>query len=311
MRLELLLGLLGLGGFAFLLQSKPLPTQSDAVKASEKLDKDPDDPAANTVIGTYMAFVLGKFPEAMPYLAKSSDSTLKNLAQQEIGLAYSEEPDKQVKMGNEWVQASKKFTSLVGLFYDRASFWYVKAWPNLKEPDKTKMRIQAQRLATSRRPGPPRKSSSGWFNNPGIAVIKPTELDNTIARTGSYSAKLFPAKENVPNGYSGLYTIPYPVKGANFEVSAFVRSNETDNQEDEMSIKFSDDQGINSWRKVLLPVDLPFWQYVSIKGATPPNARQITILVNQYSKKGNIWVDDASLRFNLIEDMKNGSFEEK
>ena len=310
--MELILSLLGLGGLALLLQSKPLPTEKDAIKASEKLDKDPNDPAANTTVGMYVAFVLGKFTEAMPYLAKSSDSTLKNLAEHELDPAYTGTPDKQVKLGNDWVQAASKFPLLVAIFYDRAAYWYKQAWPDLKEPDKAKLRIQAQRLATPRRPGPPRKKLPlGWITV-GVAVTKPTELDNTIARTGSYSAKTFPTKEDIP-GYSGLQSIHYPVKGSSYEASVFVRSNETDSQEDSVTLRFYNSEGLthNADQKKLLPADLPFWHYVSFKGIVSPGAQEAAIMVHQYSKRGNLWIDDASLRFNLIEDLKNGSFEEK
>ena len=311
--MEIILGLLGLGGLSLLLQSKPLPTKDEAIKASEKLNENPNDPAANLVAGKYLAFVMGKYDEAMGYLIKSSDSTLKNLAEHEIDPAYTDSPDKQVAIGNEWVKAAGKFPALVGLFYDRASHWYIKAWYALKEPDKAKLRIQARRLAAPRRPGVKRKGiPSGWEAAAGIAAIKDPELDNTIARTGSYSVKNFPPNETVPNGYSNVRSILYPIKGNPFEASAFVRSEGTDNPSDRFLVDFYDNRGtFIGDRRVPIPTDMPFWNHVVINGDVVPGASYAILLVRMYSKKGNIWVDDASLKFNGIEDLKNGSFEEK
>jgi hypothetical protein len=55
--MEIILGLLGLGGLSLLLQSKPLPTEKDANKALEKLDKNPADSEANTTVGMYLSFL--------------------------------------------------------------------------------------------------------------------------------------------------------------------------------------------------------------------------------------------------------------
>lgn len=55
--MEIILGLLGLGGLSLLLQSKPLPTEKDANKALEKLDKNPTDSEANTTVGMYLSFL--------------------------------------------------------------------------------------------------------------------------------------------------------------------------------------------------------------------------------------------------------------
>jgi len=308
--MEIILGLLGLGGLSLLLQSKQLPTENDAYKALEKLDKNPADSEANTTVGMYLAFVMGNYSEGIPYFAKSSNSTLKKLAERE--LASIETPDDQVKTGNEWVLAASKFPSLVSLFYDRAASWYMKAWPNLKESDKAKMRIQAQRLAAPRRPGALRKIlPSGWTQD-ALAQIKPSELDNTIARSGSYSAKIYPSNETVPDGFSGIQSARYPVKGRSFEASAFFRSNDTDTPSDRLEIVFYDNRGsFIGYRKQPVPVDVPFWNYVGIKGDVLPGASEAQLKIRIDSKQGNVWVDDASLKFNSIEDLKNGSFEEK
>jgi hypothetical protein len=175
------------------------------------------------------------------------------------------------------------------------------------------MRLQAQRLSAPRRPAGPRKNlPSGWERDPGRASLKDPELDNTIARSGSYSAKTFPANETVPNGFSGLKSSRYPVKGMMFEASAFFRSDGTENPADRFLVDFYDNRGsLLSAPGHPIQIDMPFWHYIVIKGNTPPGATEAQLVVRVFSKKGNVWVDDASLKFNLIEDLKNGSFEER
>lgn len=311
--MDLILGLLGVGTLSILVQAKAIPSEEDALKAAEKLEKDPEDKAANLVVGKYRAFALGDFKGAMPFLAKSSDSTLKTLAEHEVDPAYADAPDKQVKMGNEWVVASKKFPALLPIFFDRASYWYMTAWPNLELLDQAKLRVQAKLLAQPRRPGPAKKAlPTAWQPDPGLAVVQRPELDNTIARSGSYSAKTFPANETVPNGFTGIKSVPYPVRGQTFEAAASFRTDGTENRADRFLVDFYDNRGsLLAAPAMALMVDMPFWNRIVVKGNIPPGAATAQLVTRVYSKKGNVWMDDAVLRFNEIDDLKNGSFEEK
>lgn len=308
--MELVLGLLGLGGLSLLMQAKPLPTQKEADKALEKLAKSPDDAQANQTVGMYVAFVVGNYTEALPYLAKSSNTTLKKLA--ELEAVVADDPPEQVKLGNEWIQAAPKFPALVPIFYDRASFWYMKAWPKLSDPDKAKMRLQAQKLAAPRRPGPARKNLPSSWEQDNQNPVKPSEIDHTIARTGSYSIKINPSNPSVPTGFSGIQSVPYAVKGTNYEAVAFFRSVDTESQRDLLALTFYDDRGsVITHAKKAIPVDNPFWTPVVLSGEIPKGASEVRLVIHIYSKEGNVWVDDVSLKFNSINDMKNGSFEEK
>lgn len=310
---EFILGLMGLGGLVLLLQSKAIPSEDEALKAAGRLEKDPDDKAANLVVAKYRAFGLGDFDGAMPFFAKSSDTTLKTLAEHELDPEYIDAPDEQVRMGNEWVTASKKFPLLMPLFFDRATHWYVAAWPRVGPVDQAKLRQQAKLLAQPRRPGPARKQlPTGWQADPGRAVVQQPELDNTIARSGAYSAKTFPANETVPNGFTGIKSAPYPVKAQTFEAVAYFRTDGTESPTDAFIVDFYDNRGsLLAAPNVRLMVDMPFWNRVIVKGNVPPGAATAQLVARIYSKKGNVWMDDAILRFDGIGELKNGSFEEK
>lgn len=303
----LLLGLAGLGGLALLLQSKPLPSREDAEKAFDKLEKDPTDADANTVMGKYKAFVMGDYDGAMPYLVNSKDATLKSLAEHELDAVYTALPAQKVTMGDEWVTAAKKFPALNKIFYERAGQWYAKAWGDLEGAQKEKLRAQGVRLAAARPPGAAKKDlPAGWSGDQTIPGMRMPVPDGTIARTGSYSVKMIPSDEKANGVFSQLNSAVIAIpRGKELEFSAWVMSNGTENANDRVVIFFLD-KSLNS---VHIPLDTPFWNRVSGKVAIPEGATRVMLGIVQSSKKGNIWVDDASVKVDGKEVLKNASFE--
>lgn len=306
----LLLGLAGLGGLALLLQQKSVPSQADVEKALEKLAKDPLDPDANTIAGKYKAFVMGDYEGAMPYLVHSKDATLKTLAEHELDDKSTVLPSQKVGMGDEWVNAAKKFPALNKSFYERAAQWYGKAWPSLDGAEKVKLRVQAAKLAASRPPGANKKIPSGWIETTGMNGTAPV-LDGSISRSGSHSAKITPPPEKSPANAASILRgelIPIPVKPV--EVVAFVRSDGTTNGQDRMALGFWDATGQPlAFHQVFIQPDYPFWNPITIKATPPDKTARAQLEVWQYSKAGNVWVDDVSMKVDGQEVVKNGSFE--
>lgn len=306
--MEALLVLAGLAGVAaLLLPGQPLPSETDYTKAQAKLKETPEDPDANTVVGKYLAFVLGNYDEAMPYLSKSTDKTLKTLADHERAPLYTDNAPKKIGMGDEWVAAAKEFKALNRIFYDRASQWYALAWPDLDPVWKEKTRIQGMKLAAARPPGGARKGlPTGWNADQTIAGMKPPVLDGTISHTGSYSIKMMPSDEKVQNTFSQLKSDVLVIPpGKQIEYSAMVMSNGTENANDRLVFYFVDKNS----GSVFIPLDMPLWNRVGGKMAIPDGATRAMIGVIQSSKKGNIWVDDISVKVDGKELLKNSSFE--
>lgn len=308
--MELLLGAAALAaGLALLLQQKPVPSQTDAEKALDKLAKDPLDADANTVAGKYKAFVMGDYDGAMPYLVHSKDTTLKTLAEHELDAAYTALPAQKVGMGDEWVAAAKKFPALSRIFYDRAAQWYGLAWPALDGPWKAKLRIQGNKLAASRPAGGAKKLPTGWVADPGLSGVLPT-ADGTISRVGSYSGKVSPANAKVANSYSALKSDLIPVAGKEFEMATYVLTDGTEGGADRAYVLFFDQAGSQiKTEQTFIPTDHPFWKRLTIKGPIPPNAVRSQFAVVLNSKQGNLWVDDVTLKVDGKEILKNGSFE--
>jgi hypothetical protein len=98
--------------------------------AVETLKKTPGDPEANLTLGRHLAFVKGYWDDALPLLAKSSDPTLKNLAQKE--LAKPADAKSLVQLADGWWDVSEKQTGLSQTILRRhAQEEYQRAFPRL------------------------------------------------------------------------------------------------------------------------------------------------------------------------------------
>lgn len=306
-------GIVGGAGLLSLLQSKsPLPSEADFNKANEKLKLMPEDPDANTVAGKYIAFVLGDYDAGMVFLSKSSDTALRTLAEHERAPLYTDTAPKKIAMGDEWVAAAKGFPALFRIFYDRASHWYALAWPDVDGIWKDKLRERAHKLAAARPPGAVRSGlPTGWQAYNGAGGRSPV-LDGTIAHAGSYSVKLPPADEKVKESMSVLQSDLVPVSGKSVEMGAYVLTDGSENSTDALHVDFYDQTGryVSTAGPYVSP-DVPFWTWVNAKIAVPENVARCRFSAVFYSKKGNMWVDGASIKLNGKEILKNGSFEEK
>lgn len=309
--MEVLLVLAGLGGLAYALQSKPLPSDKDFDRAAERLEKDYDDRRANQTVGMYLAFVEGEFQGAMQYLAKASSSTLRTLAKHEMDRAHTDTPEKQMGMGDEWARAAKSFRALTPIFYDRAAFWYKKAWPKMGALGKLKLRARAKMVALPvRRGGAGKALPTGWKSFLGGNGVDP-ERDNTVARSGSYSVKLLPADIKIKGSHSVVYSEFVPIDGNEITVSAYVRTDGTENGGDKFLVHFFDNTGkLITAGGPFIPVDFPFWNQVRHKMAIPKGATRAHVGLWQYSKNGNAWIDDISVKVDDGENLlPNPSFE--
>ncbi|HEX4129632.1 MAG TPA: SUMF1/EgtB/PvdO family nonheme iron enzyme [Pirellulales bacterium] len=73
-------------------------------KAEEKLKSDPSDGDANLVVGRYRAFDRGDLAGGMPYLARSSDAALAELAKRSLATGYQAEP--MLQLADAWFDAA-------------------------------------------------------------------------------------------------------------------------------------------------------------------------------------------------------------
>lgn len=305
--MEILLGLAGIAGLALLLQSKSaLPSEADFKKAQDKLIQNPSDQDAINTIGKYLVFVLGNYQDGIPFLARSSDATLKTLAEHELAPENTDTALKKIGMGDEWVTAAKNFKPLYRTFYDRATQWYALAWPDVDGIWKDKLRERLRKLLLLPTPGGAVRKGlpAGW------AALKPEQIsvDSTIAHMGGRSVRIDMARKT-PDFFwfqSPLFVAP---KGQ-VTFSAWVASDGTELASDRLILNYYNAAGAFMARmEPFIPMDSPFWRKVEVTSEVPKDAVRFSVAILLYSTKGTVWVDDFSVKSNGKELVENGSLE--
>ena len=121
----------------------------EIVKAARTtLEKTPDDPDANLVVGKYLCFVKGDWDKGLPMLALGKDEALKLVAKQDVqGAATSNE---QARLGDGWWNfAEKQEGTAKKSIQARAGYWYRKALPGLSGIMKDKVEKRLEKVARS------------------------------------------------------------------------------------------------------------------------------------------------------------------
>ena len=121
----------------------------NAKAARIKLEKTPDDPESNLVVGKYLCFVKGDWDKGLPILALGKDEELKALAKRELDEVASS--TEQAKLGDGWWNlAEKENGKAKKQIQARACHWYQSALPGLSGlmKDKAEKRSAVARLVT-------------------------------------------------------------------------------------------------------------------------------------------------------------------
>lgn len=310
--MEILVALAGIAGTALFLQSKPLPSAEDYRKAKDKLSTEPGDPDANTTAGKYLAFALGDYESAMPFLLRSGNQTLRILAEHETAPLYADTAVQKVGMGDEWVAAARSFKPLFRIFYDRAAHFYSAAYQDLKtQPvwgDKVRERLQNIYL-TNPAAGAPKNLScpSGW--KCPIQETKAGRFQGAF-RGGNSSFAVVGWKSPLP-AYEAIGQV-IDIKPGTFKVSAWVVTDGT-NADDQLLVAVQNANGNNVILKpVGIPMDQPWWKKVSFEVEAPAGAVRMALALNISSKQGLVILDDVSIKgSDGRELLKNGGFEDR
>ncbi len=311
--MDLLMGLGGVAGAAFLLAPAPaLPSEADYKKALEKLQTTPDDPDANTVVGKYLAFVQGDYEKGMTYLTKSGDKTLRTLAEHERAPLYADTGPKKVGMADEWVNAAKSNRPLFRIFYDRAAYWLGQAWPEMKEQplwgDKIRERLQKIYTVVPGQAAPTKLALPAPWKSP-YADTKGARTSAAF-RSGASSFQISSWKSPLPAYTAFGQTID--VKPGPYKVSAWVITDGTD-QDEGFLIAVQNAAGNNIILKPIPVIkDEPWWKKVSTDIDVPATGVRIVLALNIGSKAGTIYIDDVSIKGSDGKELlKNGSFEDR
>ncbi len=119
--------------------------------AHDVLKQQPDDPAANEIVGRYHCFVKGEWPRGLPRLAAGADETLKTLAQTD--LADPTVAAEQLALADQWWNVAANYDGAV----QEQIRWHAASWYRLVEPDLVGVQQSKarQRLAEAGDPAAP------------------------------------------------------------------------------------------------------------------------------------------------------------
>ena len=185
-------------------------------KASECLKTDPDDPAANLIMGKHLCWTKDDWTHGLPMIAKGSDPELAAAAG--MDLAGAAEAAKQVEVGDAWwALAENKQGEERNAMMLRAGFWYRQAEPNVQAGlDRLKV---TQRLAEIGKAMKPIAEAAGRLFlsdlEPSQVILHPTmtigeahAVENIRPAHGLFAhppASSFSSiAYNVPKGYREL-----------------------------------------------------------------------------------------------------------
>ncbi len=116
---------------------------SAALKA---IKVNPNDPEANTTVGTYLCANKNEWDKGLPMLAKGSDTKLKQAALQDR--TNPTEPQKQVMVGDSWYNAAEELPDEAKLAcLERAKAWYERCLPKLTGLHKVKAQKRVEKIA--------------------------------------------------------------------------------------------------------------------------------------------------------------------
>ena len=113
--------------------------------AFNTLKQQPDDPAANLLVGRNLCFVKGEWERGLAMLAKGSDAVLKDLATQSQTAPTA--PAAQSELGDAWWKAAEaaKGNSKTEL-QAGAGYWYLMALPNISGLGKVKLEQRLKQI---------------------------------------------------------------------------------------------------------------------------------------------------------------------
>ena len=120
--------------------------------ALNTLNTSADDPQANLAVGRWYCFQNGNLERGWPYLAKSSEGTLKKVAQQE--LSPPKEAEAQARLADSWLGLYQTHSGTEReIMGGRANYWYQQAEAALPEgASKAKVDRRLKELARGRHP---------------------------------------------------------------------------------------------------------------------------------------------------------------
>lgn len=316
-------------------------TEDAYLKAEEKraehwkkvLEKSPDDAEACQAMGRYLCFVCADWDTGLPYLAKSKDKGLGELAQYELGMIEIK-PEKEVLLtgaqfdfggqaapdlvrGDALWDLMKKYkdTELRNIM-NRAIWRYKQALTKVDESKKRKLLDRVSKAmerfrAIYTHPGRVYEGApKGW----GVVVGKGEKIegvatDESRSKSGRASLKVTPAKAGL------LVTERKPIHPGDHQLTFWYLAEDTVAPNLFRVLLFDKADQCETVQAPMPPDkgELPVWVKVDMKVKVGPDVLFFRLYIDNVGMRdGTLWIDDLSFRSPKGEELVlNGGFEER
>lgn len=286
-----------------------LKTEYAKAKPAEKTLQDkPGDAAASGLVGRFRCYLKRDWERGLPLLAAGPEGAAKALAATE--LLKPSTPPEQAGLGAGWAALALEQTGAArASLLEHAASWYAKAWPGADESLKASLRekLKAALGKASGKAVSPLPPPWEW-----VGMLKPV-LDETYARTGTFSVRVPPAQGPMIDG--GVASPRFPAKpGDEFTLSGWVLSDGNAASSDPFRVDFYSAANVFlSGDGPGVPKDQPYWTFVKHTVVCPADTASVRLICFRPSRAGGVWLDDLSLRKtgDGRELIRNGSFEER
>jgi hypothetical protein len=175
-------------------------TYEQVKKSVAELSSNPEDPAANLIVGRFRCLIRGDWEAGLPALAKSIGSPLQPVAQKDLGRPM--ETADQVALGDAWWDLGEKESGASrSNVRQRAVHWYLQAVPKLAGLSKAKIEKRLVEVNTER------LGRGSWVDITqgdlfGLTGRKGEPLE--IVNEGVVSYKPCPLKQFPPGVFDGF-----------------------------------------------------------------------------------------------------------
>lgn len=120
----------------------------DYQQALTDLERTPDDPAANLIVGHWYGTVQDDWDRAMPFLARGAEEPLAQAARRE--LARPSDAAEQLALGDTWWElAEKEENRAAAALKQRAGYWYERTLPFLARSERAQVQKRLAAIAAA------------------------------------------------------------------------------------------------------------------------------------------------------------------